>query len=288
MSELVGLAAAAPASVAGGELTVRLTRNSVARKVVRLARLLDPDLEEAPGGHYRRGATAVRPSYRTTIGLRPGTPLARLAEAAAPRAGGGGGDPVRFRMPPRADCRRAFLRGAFLATGVLSVAAGGYHMEIRLRAREAAEALAEALREMDAPAAVHPRRDRSVVYLKGSEAIATALAAMGASSAVLELENARILRQMRGQANRQANSETANLRRTVNTAVRQLQAVRALRQGNRLDALPPALREIAAVRAALPEASLQGLAEHLGLTKSAVNGRLRRLVEVAVEGGLLD
>lgn len=278
LSELAGLAAAAPARLEGGRLTLRVTRNGVARKVVRLAHLLDPGLEGDPGGHWRRGATPRRPSYQTTIALRPGTPLARLPEMvpipAAPR-------PTGFRMPARADCRRAFLRGAFLATGVVSVGAGGYHMEVRLRDPEVAGTLAGALREMEVAAAVHPRADRAVVYVKGSEAIATALAAMGASQAVLALQAARIVREMRGQANRQANSETANLRRTVESSVRQVKAARALEDAGRLGDLPQALRQVAAARVAHPQASLQALSELLGLTKSAVNGRLRRLVAAA-------
>jgi DNA-binding protein WhiA len=98
---------------------------------------------------------------------------------------------------------------------------------------------------------------------------------------VMQLESARVLREMRGQANRQANSETANLRRSVASSLRQAAAVRRLALSGGLDAQPQAIREVAAARMAMPEASLQQLAEQLGLTKSAVNARLRRLLEIA-------
>jgi DNA-binding protein WhiA len=127
-----------------------------------------------------------------------------------------------------------------------------------------------------------------VVYLKGSEEIARMLAGMGASQAVLRFENFRIVRETRGQANRAANSETANLRRSIQTGLRQAAAARGLTDTGLLSAQPHALREVASVRLALPSATLEQLAARLGLSKSAVNQRLRRLEEVAATAGLLD
>jgi DNA-binding protein WhiA len=111
---------------------------------------------------------------------------------------------------------------------------------------------------------------------------------MGASQAVLHFENDRILRELRGQANRQANSETANLRRSVATGLRQVAAVRGLMASGALDQQPTALREIAGLRLSMPSATLGQMAERLSLTKSAVNARLRRLTAVAAEAGLVD
>ena len=127
-----------------------------------------------------------------------------------------------------------------------------------------------------------------MLYLKGSEDLATMLKVMGASHAVLRFENDRIVREMRAQANRQANTETANLRRIVDSSLRQATAARRLSASGVLQTQPRALQEIASVRLSMPSASLEQLAFRLSLSKSAVNARLRRLVAVAAEAGLVD
>jgi DNA-binding protein WhiA len=126
-----------------------------------------------------------------------------------------------------------------------------------------------------------------MVYLKGSDDVTTVLKAMGASQAVLRFENDRILRELRGQANRQANSETANLRRSVASGLRQVSQVHLLVDSGLLDDQPLALREMAGRRLAMPSATLGQMAERMGLSKSAVNARLRRLEAVAEEAGLV-
>jgi hypothetical protein len=127
-----------------------------------------------------------------------------------------------------------------------------------------------------------------MVYVKGSDDVTTLLKAMGASQGVLRFENDRILRELRGQANRQANSETANLRRSVATGLRQVDEVRRLMASRVLDDQPVALREMAGTRLAMPSATLGQMAERMGLSKSAVNARLRRLSAAAQEAGLIN
>jgi DNA-binding protein WhiA len=107
---------------------------------------------------------------------------------------------------------------------------------------------------------------------------------MGASRAVLKLEDSRILRGIKAHANREANAETSNLRRVVASGLRQAEVVRRLTQSGLLEQLPPGLREIAQARAATPSASLQQLADQLGVSKSAVAGRLRRLLRTEDAG----
>jgi DNA-binding protein WhiA len=278
VSELEGVLLGGAAALRGGVLHCRLTRNTTARKVVRLAHLLAPGLAPELQAHHARGGTHVRPSYHVTITPVRGTPLEPLATPAA--------------APSKVHCARAFVRGAFLATGAVSASPAGYHLEVVVRSKAVAAALAEAMALLELEARTRRRRGSWVVYLKGSEDISRLLAAMGASRAVMHLENARVLREMRGQANRQVNSETANLRRSVASSLRQAAAVRRLAAGGGLDAQPQAIREVAAVRLAMPEATLQQLADHLGLTKSAVNARMRRLLEIAgaapAAGGLID
>ncbi len=132
------------------------------------------------------------------------------------------------------------------------------------------------------------RRGRTVYYLKGAEPISRLLGLMGANRAVMRFENDRILRDMRSQANRRANGETANLDKRLRAALQQREAVRRLKARDaRLHALAPALREIAELRWAHPRAGLKELAELAQVSKSAVANRLRRLVVQANRNGLI-
>ena len=262
------MAAAGGRPGAEGEVATKLTTSAAARKAVRLARLAWPDLD-VHESHFSRGRTPVRPSYLVRLPATPGSPLAGLA------------DPVA--MPTRACCRRAFLRGAFLAVGGISAGPGGNHVELAMPSAASADVVTEILASLGAAGRSRPRRARIVVYAKSAEDLGTLLAAMGASHAVLGFENARILRGLRGQANRLVNSETANMERNVASSLRQVGAVRRLANAGLLEQQPPALREIAQLRLAHPAESLEQLANRLDLTKAAVNNRLRRLVEVADE-----
>jgi DNA-binding protein WhiA len=276
LSELQGVLAAARIDADAGErVSLRLTSNVAARKVVRLSRLLSGRVDEGhQDAHFRRGRTHVRPSYEVTLHREPGTSLARLSSDASP--------------PTRECCRRAFLRGAFTTAGVVSIGSGGSHLEFGLTSERRAQATEAAVRALGPRPRTRRRGKRWTVYVKGSDDVILLLKAMGASQAVLRFENDRILRELRGQANRQANSETANLRRSVATGLRQVAAVRGLIASGALDQQPRALREMASLRLSMPSATLGQMAERLGLSKSAVNARLRRLVVVAAEAGLVD
>jgi DNA-binding protein WhiA len=125
--------------------------------------------------------------------------------------------------------------------------------------------------------------------LKGAEPISRMLGLMGANRAVMRFENDRILRDMRSQANRRANGETANMDKRLRAALQQREAIRRLKaRDNRLQSLPPALREVAELRLAHPRAGLRELAELAQVSKSAVANRLRRLVAQANRNGLID
>jgi len=121
-----------------------------------------------------------------------------------------------------------------------------------------------------------------IYYLKGAEPISALLGLMGANRAVMRFENDRIFRDMRSQANRRVNSETANLDKRLRAALQQVEAIRAMkRRDPGLRSLPVALRETAEMRLAHPHAGLLELAGEANVTKSAIAGRLRRLMERA-------
>ncbi len=181
--------------------------------------------------------------------------------------------------------RRAFLRGAFMAVGSLSDPERSYHLEFVCQSREKAELLRELLLRFGMDAGIVARKRSEVVYLKDSEEIVEILGLMEASSALMELENIRILKEMRNSVNRQVNCEAANISKTVSAAVKQLEDIAYIRDTAGLDSLPGNLREMAEVRLRYPDAALKELGEHLNppVGKSGVNHRLRKLSEYAGE-----
>jgi DNA-binding protein WhiA len=127
------------------------------------------------------------------------------------------------------------------------------------------------------------RRGREVVYLKGQDEIAGLLRVIGANRAVLDFETSRVSSEVRNRLNRLLNAEEANLARTVRAADRQLQAISRLDADGELERLADGLREAAGQRRRQPDADLHTLASSLGISRSAMNHRLRRLVELAAD-----
>jgi len=192
-------------------------------------------------------------------------------------------DAYPARLTGRDCCRRAYLRGAFLAAGSISNPAGDYHLEIITNSARKAREVGSLMRHFGLKAGGFRRKGRHVVYLKEGESIAAFLKLAGAHAGLLEFENARVLREVKGDVNRRVNCETANLNRTVEAACRQLESIRHLDERLGLGRLPAGLRETAFLRLQNPEATLAELGEMMDprVSKSAVNHRLRRLVELA-------
>lgn len=181
--------------------------------------------------------------------------------------------------------RRAFLRGVLLGAGSISGGPGGPHVEFVLRDGRAAAELRRLLATNDVRASHMRRRGRHVVFLKSQEQIAGLLRLTGANRALLDFETSRVSRDVRNRLNRLLNAEEANLSRTVRAADRQLQAITRLEMAGELAILADGLREAAAQRRRQPEADLDTLASSLGISRSAMNHRLRRIVELAAESG---
>ena len=191
-------------------------------------------------------------------------------------------DGWRWEEAPACD-RRSFIRGVLLGSGSISFSTSGPHVEFVVRAARDADSLRAALDELEVRSRTALRRGRHVVYLKGQEEIAALLRLVGANRGVLELETHRVERDVRARLNRLLNAEEANLDRTVRAADRQLVAIGALEADGRLAHLGTGLREAASARRRMPEADLDTLSTALGISRSAVNHRLRRLVELASE-----
>ncbi|MBM2821809.1 MAG: putative cell division protein WhiA [Thermoleophilia bacterium] len=186
------------------------------------------------------------------------------------------------RVVGRACCRAAYLRGAFLGGGSLSVSRSP-HLELRTASRASASFLCEIATLDGGTLAVAERSNHSVAYAKSWEAIESVLALMGASETVLALEERAVVAETSARANRLANADHANLVRTSRSAQLQLDAVERLRAADRLGHLPDSLREAAELRLRHPSDSLRELAARTNppATKAAVHRRLRRLEELA-------
>lgn len=180
-------------------------------------------------------------------------------------------------------CRRAFIRGAFLASGSLSDPEKFYHFEIVCATEEKAKQLQGIIATFDLEAKIVKRKRYYIVYIKEGSQIVDILNVMEAPVALMELENIRILKDMRNSVNRQVNCETANINKTVSAAVKQIEDIEYIRDTIGLENLPENLEEIARERVERPEATLKELGEALDppVGKSGVNHRLRKLCDIA-------
>lgn len=180
-------------------------------------------------------------------------------------------------------CGAAFLKSAFITTGSLSNPEKEYSLTLTSAGEDMALKLKQLLLDRGIQAGLSTRRERCVVYVKDAESISAFLAITGAHTAMLALENVRIVKDLRNQANRMANCDRNNIRRTVRSAGAQIEKIRFLAQAVGIDKLPEWAREIASLRLEDPEASLTELGEMCDppIGKSGVNNRLRRLCEMA-------
>ncbi len=252
----------------------------------RLFQLLKARLEVSPTLHYTQTRQlGGRRTWVLTLGEEDSR---KLLLALHMIETGEDGHPILKRTVPRHAltrqcCRRAFLRGAFLGAGTMSNPEKSYHLEWRAEDEHLAATLRRLMEKSDLPARSYLRKGTHVIYLKGADQIAQALAMMNAPASVLEMENIRVRRQTRLKATRATNCDEHNSERMLDAAQQQAEACKKISLKTGLFTLPPALRAIARARMENPELSLTELGEMMDppLSKSAVNHRLRRLMEIA-------
>ncbi len=180
-------------------------------------------------------------------------------------------------------CKRAFIRGAFLVGGSISDPNKGYHFEIVCSDEAQAKQIAKNMNVFDVNARIVGRNSKYVVYLKEGAQIVEILRVMEAARSVMELENIRVVKEVRGTINRKVNCETANISKTVNTAVRQIEDINLIEEKLGLDTLSLQLQEVARVRLDYPDLPLGALGQYLDppIGKSGVNHRLKKLAKIA-------
>ncbi|CAM2884540.1 DNA-binding protein WhiA [Hathewaya histolytica] len=181
--------------------------------------------------------------------------------------------------------RKAYIRGAFLGGGSISNPEKTYHLEFVTHNQGYANELSKVINTYGLNSKVIQRKSSFVIYIKESEQIVDILNIIGAHSNLLYLENVRIMKEMRNNVNRLVNCETANLSKTVNAAVRQIESIKLIESQIGLQRLPQNLREVAELRIKYPDESLKDLGMMLDppVGKSGVNHRLRRIEKIASE-----
>ena len=182
-------------------------------------------------------------------------------------------------------CKRAFLRGAFLAAGSLSDPNKFYHYEIVCNYEEEAEQLKNMLIFFNLDAKVIARKKNFIVYLKEGNHIVDCLNIMGAFVSQMDLYNVMILKCVRNDVNRKVNCETANLNKTIEAAVKQIKDIEYIRDTVGLDTLNKQLYEVAVIRLDNSDMNLKDIGEMLNppVGKSGVNHRLRKISEIAAK-----
>lgn len=182
-------------------------------------------------------------------------------------------------------CKRAYLRGAFLAGGsVNNPETSSYHLEIYSSDRDHADSLTELMNYFQLNSKTIERKKGFITYLKEAEKISDFLSVAGAHSALLKFEDVRIIRDMRNSVNRLVNCETANLNKTIDAALRQVENIRFIDSIIGVEQLPERLKEIARLRVEYQDVTLKELGEMVStgkVSKSGVNHRLRKIDEIA-------
>lgn len=262
-------------SSTGPELSVVTGSGAVARRAHRLVLHGSgqrPELRVRAPGSVRN-----TPRYAVVLGsasLAIGRELGVLDAGGRPIAPG--------TRPLRGEERVAVVRGALLGGGSVARPGRAPHLEIAVNDRDVADWLAELIGDLVGAPPGRTEGTRTRLVLKSGERIGSLLAAVGAVTAYLELEERRLRRQLRGEANRLANADRANLRRTIEASAAQVAAVEGAITAVGWDGLGEELRDIALVRLANPEASLAELGSLLDppVGKSAVHRRLHRLAQL--------
>ena len=182
-------------------------------------------------------------------------------------------------------CRRSYLRGAFLAGGsVNNPETSAYHLEIASLYEDHASALTDLMNDYELNAKYIDRKRGYTIYLKEAEKIAEFLSLIGGYQALLKFEDIRIVRDMRNSVNRLVNCETANLNKTINAAMRQVENIKFIDEEIGIDELPERLREVARLRVEHQDMTLKEIDEAVStgtISKSGINHRLRKLDQIA-------
>lgn len=259
---------------AAGEIRVMTENDALCARLPQLfKKAFKLEFDRLPGP----GSTGKR-TYAVTAPEK----LAAIREVYGMEGAGTVAHHINFAVLEENCCRLAFLRGAFLAGGSVTDPEKSYHLELATSHYNVSREALALMQECGFHPKQATRKSNYITYFKRSEDIEDFLTGIGAPIAAMEIMNAKVEKTLRGSVNRRVNCDAANLDKAVEAAQSQLEAIRALEQSGVLDALPDKLQEAARLRLSHPEDTLVQLAQQCDppITKSALNHRLRKLVEL--------
>lgn len=181
--------------------------------------------------------------------------------------------------------KKALIRGTFLGSGSINNPQNKYHLEIVFSNKENAKFVLQLLKDFGVNFKPLNSKKKASIYVKEGEEISNFLALIGANSSVLKFEDIRVQREMRGKVNRLVNCKSANLNKTLNASIKQIEAIRKLQANNKFNKLDDNLKEIANLRLENPDMPLSELGKLLAnpVGKSGVNYRLKKIIEIATD-----
>ncbi len=179
------------------------------------------------------------------------------------------------------NLKKAYIRGAFMGGGSINEPKNKYHLEIVFENYDTANLCKEMIEINGIKIKILNKEKNTLLYIKEGEEISKFLALIGANAAVLKFEEIRVVRDMKNNVNRIVNCETANLNKTINTSVLQINTIKQLKKQGKFNSLPDDLKEIANLRLENPNATLDELGNMLKkpIGKSTVSHRFKRLKE---------
>lgn len=177
------------------------------------------------------------------------------------------------------------IRGIYLGSGSINNPENKYHLEMGISKKDYSEKIIKYLKFYDIRSNLIEKKNEYAIYLKDGEEISKFLALIGANKSVIKFEEIRVQREMNNKINRIVNCETANLNKTINASIEQIEAIKKLKDNNKFEKLDDSLKEIAILRLENPNASLAELGNLLDkqIGKSGVNYRLKKIMEIANE-----
>ena len=173
------------------------------------------------------------------------------------------------------------VRGAYLGGGSINNPENKYHLEVGIAKKEDAEKIVNVLQDIEMKVSLIEKKNNYSIYIKDGEEISKFLALLGAHKAVLKFEEIRVQREMNNKINRIVNCETANLNKTINASVKQIETIKKLKKTGKFNNLPEELKEIANLREQNPNATSEELGNMLQkpISKSSVSHRFKKIEE---------
>ena len=192
---------------------------------------------------------------------------------------------INSNMKQDEQLARLYIREAFIKSGSMNAPNKKYHLQIMFKENKKAEEMRLMLENFNIYAKIIKKDKEYMLYIKDGEEISNFLALIGANNSVLRFEEVRVIKETRNEINRMVNCETANLNKTINASVKQIEDIKFIKKMKKFNSLPDNLKEIAEIRLKNPDMPLSELGKQLSkpISKSGVNHRFKKISEIAEE-----